>query len=392
MSTRAEARPTPISQYKRKLFLRDSVVFLALTCITLVLYAFTLILFKSFQSHRASLAIYWADRGRDELSHDRADQAATSLRNALSFDPNDRRYEILLAEALAESGKTDQAMNYFLNLWDTQPGDGFINLELARLSRQKGLSQQAVNYYHASIFGDWPGDGTTRRRSIRLELADYLASIHDTTAARAELLIASGNASNDVEANLALGKKFDVIGDAPDALNSYKKALEGNPREQTALAAAGRLSLQLGDYGVARAFFNKDLKEGIQDPTLRDQVLALTEEATRLEELNVSPNLPNRERADHLLLGKAIAEARFNSCIVQMGNASQEPAALLELKQRWNAAKNDSLRTLQLDEASQDSLSALISDTEILTSKVCGAPSGDDAILLKLAAARELNH
>lgn len=152
-------------------------MFLALTCITLVLYAFTLILFQSFEHHRASLAIYWSDLGRDEMSHGRADQAATSLRNALSYAPDDRRYEMLLAEALAESGKTDQAMNYFLNLWDTQPGDGFVNLELARLSRPKGLSQKAVNYYHASIFGDWRGDGTTRRRSVRLELC-RLSRIH----------------------------------------------------------------------------------------------------------------------------------------------------------------------------------------------------------------------
>lgn len=366
-------------------------MFLALTCLTLVLYAFTLILFQSFEHHRASLAIYWSDLGRDEMSHGRANQAATSLRNALSYAPDDRQYEMLLAEALAESGETDQAMNYFLNLWDTQPGDGFINLELARLSRTKGLSQKAVNYYHASIFGDWRGDGTARRRSVRLELADYLASIHDATAARAELLIASGNASNNVDANLVLGSKFAAIGDAPDALNSYKKALEGNPREQAALAAAGRLSLQLGDYGAAQAFFDQDMKEGIRDPSQRDQVLTLTQEATRLEELTFSPNLPNHERAEHLLRGKAIAKVRFNSCSAQLGGASQEPAALLEMKPRWKTAERDSLRMLEDDETLQKSLAALISDTEILTSKACGAPSGDDAILLRLATSGKPN-
>ncbi len=231
-------------------------MFLALTCITLLLYAVTLLLFRSFERHRASLAVYWSDRGQDEISHGHADQAATSLRNALSYDTDDRHYEMLLAQALAESGKTDQAMNYFLNLWDTQPGDGFINLQLARLSRTKRLSQQAVNYYHASIFGDWRGDGTTHRRNVRLELADYLASIHDTTAARAELLIAAGNASNKTDVNLLLGNKFAAIGDASDALNSYEKALESNPREHAALETAGRLSLQLGDYAAAFPHFS----------------------------------------------------------------------------------------------------------------------------------------
>jgi tetratricopeptide (TPR) repeat protein len=372
--------------------LRDSLVFLALTSITLLLYAVTLFLFRSFESHRADLAVYWSDRGQDEMSHGHADQAATSLRNALMYDPDDRRYEMLLAEALAESGKTDQAMNYFLNLWDTQPGDGFINLELARLSRKKGLSQPAVNYYHASIFGDWRGDGTARRRDVRLELADYLASIHDTTAARAELLIAAGNASNKTDVNLVLGAKFAAIGDAADALNSYEKALESSPHEQAALETAGRLSLQLGDYASAQAFLDRVLKEGIKDPGQKDPVSTMDAEAKRLVELGFSPTLPDHVRAEHLMLGKAIAEARFNSCSAQSGNASQPQAGLLALKPRWNNAEPISLRTLENDATLQQSLSALISDTEILTSRACGAPSGDDAILLTLASRREPNH
>ena len=372
--------------------LRDSLIFLALTSITLLLYAVTLFLFRSFESHRADLAAYWSDRGQDEISHGHADQAATSLRNALLYAPDDRHYEMLLAEALAESGKTDQAMNYFLNLWDAQPGDGFINLELARLSRTKGLRQQAINYYHASIFGDWRGDGTARRREVRLELADYLVSIHDTTAARAELLITAGNASNNADVNLDLGSKFAAIGDATDALNSYEKALESNPRQQAALEAAGRFSLQLGDYASAHAFLDRDLKVGIEDPAEKEQVLAMDAEATRLEELAFSPNLPDHLRAEHLLLGKAIAQARFNSCSAQSGNASEQQLAMLQLKPRWNDAEHISLGTLVNNDTMQESLSALIRDTEILASKACGAPSGDDAILLTLASPREPNH
>jgi tetratricopeptide (TPR) repeat protein len=276
-------------------------------------------------------------------------------------------------------------MNYFLSLWDTQPGDGFTNLELARLSRTKGLAQQSVNYYHAAIFGDWRGDGTARRRDVRLELADYLMSLRDTDEARAELLIAAGNASNNADINVALGSKFASIGDATDALNSYKKALENDPRDQTALEAAGRLSIQLNDYAGAHAFLDKDLQLGIQDPTRKSQVLELTEEAKRLEQLTVSPNLPNHERAEHLLSDKAIAEARFNACSAQVNSSPQEAATLLELKPRWKALDHVSLRALEDDEASQERLSALIGDAEVLTSKVCGTPSGDDALLLKLA-------
>ncbi len=115
----------------------------------------------------------------------------------------------------------------------------------------------------------------------------------------------------------------------------------------------------------------------------------MDKEARRLEELAFSPNLPNHERAEHLLLGKAIAQARFNSCSAQLGNASQQQVAMLELKLRWKAAEHISLRTLEDDETLQESLSALIGDTEILASRACGVPSGDDAILLRLTSPRE---
>lgn len=360
-------------------------MFVALTCITLLLYAVTFLLFRSFERRRASLAIYWSDRGKDEMSHGHADQAAASLRNALSFAPYERNDELLLAESLAESGQTDQAINYFLSLWDTQPGDGFTNLELARLSRTKHLTQQAINYYHAAIFGDWRGDGTTHRRNVRLELADYLISIPDITAARDELLIASGNVTNNPDINLVLGGKFAAIGDASDALNSYNKALKGNPRGLPALEAAGRLSLQLGDYEGAHAFFDRAIRVGIQDPRQKTEVSNLADESKRLDGLNVSANLPNHKRAEHLLIDKGIAEVRFTSCSSQLPDASQEQASVLELRPRWKAEENMTLRALEDDQTLQESLSTLISDTEIRTSKACGAPSGDDAILLRLA-------
>jgi len=391
MSTKAKPRSSILSQSARKLFLRDTLVFATLTCITLVLYGFTLLLFRSFESHRASLAVYWSDRGQDEMSHGQPNQAATSLRNAISYAPDDRRYELLLAQALSEAGQTDQAINYFLNLWESQPGDGFINLELGRLSSKKGLTQQAINYYRAAIFGDWQGDGPTRRRNVRLELADYLTSIHNLAAARTELLIASGNAENDAMINLSLGGKFAAIGDIPNALNSYKKVLVDKPHDLSALEAAGRLSLQSGDYAAAHGFFVEALEAGIEDANLRGRVLAANEEAERLEDLAFSPNMPDYKRAEHLMMGKAIAEARYNSCTMQLGETAQPPVDMLDLKPRWRAAENIRTRALKEDDGLQESLSSLIRDTEVVASKVCGPPSGDDAILLRLAESREPN-
>jgi len=349
-------------------------------------------LFRSFERHRERLAIYWSDRGKDEMQRGQSNQGADSLRKALSYSPENRAYELLLAQALSDSGQTDQATNYFLNLWESQPGDGFINLELARLARLKGDKQRAVDYYRASIFGDWRGDGPTRRRSVRLELADYLASLHQLAAVRTELLIASGNASTAIDINMTIGDKFAAIGDVPDALNSYKKAVVDNPHDQVALEKAGRLSFQVGNFDDAFSFLDDALKEGISDVNNREQLTLMSGQAQQLMKLSLSSELPPGDRIEHLLLAKGIAEKRFNSCLKQSGGAPGRSADMQNLKVRWNTATAFTRAALEDTNTMQDTLSDLVMDTELATAKECGRPTGNDALLMTLATSRNSSH
>jgi len=392
MTTQAGLRTSTQPIVKRNLLVRDGVAFVILTLVSLALYGMTLSLFRSFERHRQGLAEYWSDRGKEEMQHGQSRQGAESLRKALSYAPDNRGYELLLAQALSDSGQADQATNYFLNLWESQPGDGFINLELARLARGKKDTQRAVNYYHASIFGDWRGDGPTRRRSIRLELADYLASLHQMAAARAELLIASGNAANNVNVNLMLGDKFAAIGDVPDALNSYKKAIVDDPHDQAALEKAGRLSFQVGNFDDAFGYLDNALKEGISDEGNRAQLAAMSQQAQKLMKLSLSRELPPRERIEHLLLAKTIAKARLTACLAHSGAAAQQSAVLQSLKERWEVADSDTRSTMEEVPTLQDSLSNLVMDTELVTAKECGAPTGDDALLIILAKLQNGSH
>ena len=161
---------------KRRLILRDSLAFLTLALATVVLFAITLFLFKSFTQHREDLAVRWSDRGRLALQQGKPDQAIVALRTALSYAPGTRAYEVLLAQALGEAGRTEESYNYFLGLWETEPGDGFTNLQLARLAAKKSDREDAVRFYRAAIYGTWEGDGVVRRAQVRLELARYLIS------------------------------------------------------------------------------------------------------------------------------------------------------------------------------------------------------------------------
>jgi tetratricopeptide (TPR) repeat protein len=214
-------------------------------------------------------------------------------------------------------------------------------------------------------------------------LSDYLTSLHKNAAARAELLIASGNAPDNVHIDLTLGGKFEAMGETSDALNSYKKATVENPHNVEALAAAGRVSLESGDYEAARQYLDEAAAQTSLAGSERERVLAMRAEADRLFQLWPSEELPERERAEHLMLGKTIAEKRFEACSKQ--KVSEPSPALMSLKPRWASLGKIRSADVETNAGLQDAVLNLVHDTETITAVACGAPMGDDAYLLRLA-------
>ncbi|ADW70966.1 tetratricopeptide repeat protein [Granulicella tundricola] len=213
----------PATLDKRKLLLRDSITFLTLALIALVLYGVTTLLFHSFESHREDLGKRWSQRGEQAIQQGRPAEAIIDLRAALTYAPDDEPYQLLLAQALANDGRTDEATAYYEAFHEAHPGDGNINLQLARLARKKGTAHEAIDFYRASIFGAWQGDAITRRREVRLELAAYLIDQHELPLARAELLIAAGNTPDTAASDLTLAEMFEQSGDPDNAYTYYRK-------------------------------------------------------------------------------------------------------------------------------------------------------------------------
>lgn len=404
----ASLAPT-VRTTKRGLLVRDSLVFFALCGVTAALFVITLFLFRSFENHRDDLGKRWAERGETALHQGHATEAVAALRTALSYH-DDLQHQLLLAQALAQAGRTEEARNYFLTLRETRPGDGFINLQLARLTREQGDAQEAIDYYRASIFGTWQGDGTVRRREVRLELAGYLAQRGNTQSARDELLIAAGNAPESVENDLLFADRLQAIGDVGDALTFYKKALAASPHRREALVGAGRSAYALHDYAQASKWLTAALAEHGGHSAAEEQetreITTLAANARRVPELTLSRDLLATERAEHLLAAAHIAQARLQGCLA--AKATPAPAtpgasssvntpvdpALQGLKTRWaQAASQLNKRALQRDATLEDSTAQLINDTEQQTVAPCGAPTGDDALLLMLAnSARGAGH
>ncbi len=372
--------------------MRDGAAFLILTAATGVLFAVTLFLFRSFSAHRADLAVEAGDAGKVALAERRPHDAIASLREALSYAPNQRDYQLLLAQALGEDGRIEEANNYFLNLRESEPGDGFINLQLARLARQRRQKQQAIDFYRASIFGDWKGEGDVHRRAVRLELADFLIDQKDLQEAQSELTIVASNARSisDAGLDLTLGDAFLRVNDSANALKLYQKAMTDAPRNPLAYEKAGRVAYRQGDYAHARDWLEHGLRESAGNPGSaadpEGDTATLLKNSERLLVLSPSLAASRADRVARELRNLTISKQRLDACIRQDSASEEIPAALQAMVARWTAtARTTTREALLRDATNEDELNELVADTEVLTAQICGPPQGDDAMLLILA-------
>ncbi len=376
---------------RRQLLLRDGLSFLLLTLITVVLFGFTLFMFRSFSSHRAELADRWAGRGQIALNTGKPEEAISALETSLEYAPGVRANQLMLAQALSAAGHTEQATSYFLNLWETEPGDGVINLQLARLERRRHDKQAAIHYYRAAIYGTWEGDGIVHRRDVRLELANYLIDEHDFQTAQTELLIAASNAPAEPGLELGFGDELLRAGDRSDAMRYYQKAIRQQPRNALALDKAGRLAFAMGDYTRARGLLERAVRDSAGVPGSaakpdEEDDIAMLHRTERL--LAISPELaPNpQEHVARLMQAGSLARQRLSSCTAQLQTTQLLPPAIQALTTQWaGQAGAISRKTLLDDEVQRDSMTSLIYDTETTTAQLCGQPTGDDALLLLLA-------
>ncbi len=374
---------------RRRLVLRDSLLLVSLVLATAVLFTITLFLFRSFSAHRAGLARRWSARGRESLQAGRPEEAIAALQTALSYAPGTPAYEELLAQALGAAGRTEESYNYFMGLWAAEPGSGTINLQLARLAARRNDRSAAVNFYRASIYGTWEGDGVARRAAVRLELARYLIAAGDPAAARMELLIAGGNAPETYARDMALGDLLQQADDPADARSYYRKAAAARPGDAAPIEAEGRTAYQTGDYEsayrlLARALAERAARHATAPQDADDS--RMMGQAARILELDPLPKLPANQRVARILAARTIARRRLNACSAQLGGGPAAPQDLQSLATRWAGPDGTSrAATLLNDPARQSTALQLAYDTEIEASKLCGAPTGDDALLLRMA-------
>ncbi len=370
---------------RRRLILRDTVSLLTLFLITAALFVLTWLLHRSFTDHEALLGQRWKARGEAALRAGKPQAAIESLRSALAYGPS-RDTEIDLATALAEAGRTQEAFAYFNTLRESAPGDGMINLQLARLAARQGNQQLAILRYQSALDGTWQGNGYEQHRQVRLEMASYLISQRQYDKARAQLLIAASNApANDLAAQVRIAGMLEQAQDLSGALSIYQSVAGRRSPPVAALEGAGQAAFSLGMYRIAAEYLNRELASpevaslsaGAQ--AADRNMLATT---NRVLLLYPAADLPARARARRILADKNLALARLTGCAASP-SASPKLAPLVS---RWSQLPTHiTLDRLEQQPDLNQTILQLVYDTEKITAQVCGAPIGDDAILLRIA-------
>jgi tetratricopeptide (TPR) repeat protein len=217
-----------------------------------------------------------------------------------------------------------------------------INLQLARLAVTQGNVPLAVSEYQDALDGTWNGDGTLRRREVRLELSRYLIAQRRFDEARNQLLIAAGNASDNHQLQLTVGALLEQAEGESDAYNLYRKAMSFSDTRTAGLIGAGRAAAAQSRYLLARNLLDQATLQPDFPRLPADQraaVHSLLGEAVAILDLYPAQNLPLHVQAVRTIHALQILRAQIEACGAAgtkgaispeptAGNASVPPAAI----------------------------------------------------------------
>ena len=382
---------------RRRLIVQDSLALFSLALITVLIAVLTYFFFNSFAEHRSVLEKRWYERGQIAMASGHPTEAVEDFRSALSFSSTNTDYQMSLAEALAASGRTEEAAAYFSSLHDAEPGDGYLNLQLARLAVRRGNSTQAIEYYQTALNGLWRGQGTARRLQIRLELAQYLISLARPIEAQGQLLAAEGNSLDNPSALFKIANLLRQADDPTDALTAYQRVehhRNAAPAQVLAsLEAESQIAASLGQYKRAAQALTRYMTKLRQHPSAgtpkqNQSVEQQLEKYQRMLQLIPFDSLPPRLHDARVLQAADIAHQRYLNCLKTLQSHNDPNASnpdLLALGTQWTQLGSPNVHALEGNAALQDRITTWTSQAEIVTAKVCGQPTGDDALLLQIA-------
>jgi len=370
---------------------RRLIVLVILTLVTIVLFVVVSRLVSRFQANEKAIARHVFSHGLALYKIGDATAALDDFHVALNYDPDNTDYQLNLARALRDSGRLNEAATYLNSLWTRDPQDAIINLALARLAVRQSSIDGAIRYYHNAIYGVWPSNPEGNRRNTRLELIEFLTKHKAFPMAQAEILsLLQAEPPKPPELLEAAGL-FSSIDDPANALSTYQRVIEIDPKNSLALAGAGESAFRLGRYHTAQQYFQKASSSSPEDVSYRQSI-----ETTNLV-LAADPflrRISDAERNRRLLTAFNTAGDRLQGCAdataTNLTAPSRSPNDLPALQARWLALKPQ-LRKLRTDDEMDlpDNIMDLVYAIEQQTDQQCGAPTGLDLAYLLISRDRE---
>ena len=346
-------------------------------------------LVNRFHEQEKALARHLYERGLQEQSGGKPEAALGDFRAALSYSHDNPQYQLSLARALRDTGRTAEAETYLIGLWERSPQEGPINLALGRLFAREQLFDKALQYYHNAIYGLWPNGAEAKRRDTQFELIDFLIQHKAYPQAQAELITMASSLPNDPALRLRVADLFAWAQDYEHALEQYQQVLRTDHGNQAALFGAGQAAFQLGHHRVAQEYLESAVRADPQNAQARQLLEADTQV---LQSDPFARHISDTERLQRLRSAFRVAGERLDSCARSRGidlSPTSPAAGLPSLKSQWLEAK-PKLEKLRRpgDGGMLDTVMDLVYEIERQTLATCGNPEGLDHALLLLSQDR----
>lgn len=298
------------------------------------------------------------------------DGAIPYLRAAISYDGDDGNYQLSLARALRDTGRTEEAESYLIRLWEKDPQDGPINLALGRLFVRENDVTRAIQYYHNAAYGLWPPSLSGNGLATRFELVRFLLQRKALVDAQSELISISSGLPNDPALHLQLADLFFESQDFERALTEYDYVLSKNSAEQQAAIGAGKSAFQLRRFHDAEKYLSRAGSDQEAESLLEISRLAVSSNP-------YDPAISSAERV------KRIKQA-FEHAGQRLAQCADDNPQLEELKQRWNGAKPKVVRASARFDDDLNAIMAMVFEIEQQTQS-CAPPAAQDQALLLIA-------
>lgn len=331
---------------------RPPVVIVGLTILAIAGFAGVTRFVNRFQEQEKALARHLYERAMAEQRAGKPDVAVEHFRDALVYNPNDFDYQLQLARALRDTGRTPEAEAYLVNLWERSPQNAAVNLALGRLAaRQKSLDR-ALQYYHNAIYGVWSSNADQNRLQVWFELIEFLLQQNARPQADAELITLAAELPPQPDLRLRVADLFAMTQDYDHALAEYLQVLKLEHGNENALAGAGEAAFNLSRYRVAEHYLQEASKANPQNSQLA-RLLDVSHLVLDRDPFNGLISI--QERNQRLKSNFDDAGKRLDSCMASQNeaqpNAPAPAAPLVELKTQWADMKPKLIRLRSNQEA-----------------------------------------